>query len=434
MKRKNLIWLVLFLLIFFAVESQSAEKDELEKAKEIKFYNLEKEYRKLETQKFQLKKAKVLELKQIIESMLSIYGSVYVNEKDNTIYITDTPEMMEHLKRIVVELDAEGIVAGGNFVSKVILLNHTNASNIIDLVKHKLSKDGKIFKVGDLNGLIITDISSKISEVENLVKDLDIRVKHLSIEITILELNLEYYEQIGLDILSFLGKVYPEVRYWKTKHAEKREDANGYDYDYKYDREELSFTLPARFNISDIIELMIRDGKGKVLASPKIITKNNNTAYLNASEMIPYSPSDGGYYYDRERIARAGIYLSVLPIIQQDNFINLRVTPRISDLTGWSPKGMPIIFERSLETEVNVKDGDTFVLGGLRKTEKVKTSRGIPILKEIPLLKYLFSKTFEVSLTREIVMFITPHILKEAQYLLEEDKKLLEEMKEKIKK
>lgn len=445
MRRKNLLCFVLFLLLLFPIEGQSAKKEEvtssekeaeLEKAKEIKFYSLEKEYRKLETQRFHLKKAKVLELKPIIENMLSIYGSVYVNEKDNTIYITDTPEMVDHLKRIVLRLDVEGIVAGGNFVSRVILLKHTNASDIIDLVKHKLSNDGKIFKVGDLNGLIITDIASKISEVENLVKDLDVPIKHLSIEITILELNLEYFEKIGLDIFGLMEKIYPQISYSKSKYKYKYEyeDPERDDYDYDRSSEELRFTIPARFNISDLIELMIRDGKGKVLASPKIITKNNNTAYLNASEMIPYSPSDGYYGGGRELIARAGIYLSVLPIIQQDNFINLRISPRISDLTGWSPKGMPIIFDRSLQTEVNVKDGDTFVLGGLRKTEEVKIVKGIPILKKIPLLKYLFSKTVKISLTREIVMFITPHILKEEQYLPEEDKNLLEEMRDEMKK
>lgn len=445
MRRKNLLWLVLFLLLLLPIDVQSAKKEgvtnpkteaELEKAKEIKFYSLEKEYRKLETQRFRLTKAKALELKPIIENMLSIYGSVYVNEKDNTIYITDTPEMIENLKRIVLRLDAEGIVAGGNFVTRVILFKHTNASDIIDLVKHKLSKDGKIFKVGDLNGLIITDISSKISEVENLIKDLDVPIKHLSIEITVLELNLEYYEKIGLDVFGLMEKIYPEVRYGKSKYKYKYEyeDPERDDYDYDRSSEELSFTIPARFNISDLIDLMVSDGKGKVIASPKIVTKNNNTAYLNASEMIPYSSLDDHYKGGPERIARAGIYLSVLPIIQEDNFINLRISPRISNLTGWSPKGMPIIFDRSLETEVNVKDGDTFVLGGLRKTEEVKTVKGIPILKKIPLLKYLFSKTVKISLTREIAMFITPHILKEEQYLPEEDKNLLEEMRDELKK
>jgi type II secretory pathway component GspD/PulD (secretin) len=365
---------------------------EEEREKVIKFYSFEKEYRQLETCRIQLEKARALELKPIVESMLSIYGSVYVNEKENSIYITDTPEMMESLKEIVSQLDSEGIVAGGNFVSKLILLKHTKASDMIGLVKHKLSKDGEIFEVGDLNGLIITDIFSKIGEVEALIRELDLPIRHLAIEITVVELNLEHYKKIGLDIFGWLDKMYPEIRYEKEKEEGKR-----YGYEHKDDEERFYFTLPPQFNISDLIELMIRDGKGKVIASPRIITKNNNRAYLDASEMIPYL-SDRDYYGSRERTARVGVYISVLPIIQQDNFINLSISPRISDLAGWSPEGMPIIFERSLETEVNVKDGETFILGGLRKTEKVKLTKGIPILKEIFLLKYLFSKTVEVNL------------------------------------
>ncbi|MEW6606184.1 MAG: secretin N-terminal domain-containing protein [bacterium] len=431
MKIKKRLSIILLLIMFFSIEGQSAEKipleeDELEKTKEIKFYSLEKEYRKIKTQKFTLKNAVALELKPIIESMLSIYGSVYVNEKDNIVYVTDTPEMIESLEPIIREFDIKGIKAGGNFVSSVILLNHTDASHIIDLVKHKLSKDGKILKVGDLNGLIITDIPSKIEEVKDLIRNLDVPIKHILIEITILELNWEFYKKVGLDIMGWLDRMYPEIRYQKTQYKYEDNTPN-------HDSKEFSFTISPRFNISDIIELMIRDGEGRVLASPKIITKNNNLAYLDASEIIPYSPSDNSYSPGREMTVKAGVYLSVLPIVQQDNFINLRISPRISDFTGWSPKGMPIIFQRSMNTEVNVKDGETFVLGGLRKTEKVEDIKGIPILKKIPLLKYLFSKTVKVDLTREVVMFITPYIIKEGIYFPEKDKELLKKMEENIK-
>ncbi|MFH1940313.1 MAG: secretin N-terminal domain-containing protein [bacterium] len=430
MKSRNLIFLLLCVFIFLRVELYAATKKiSVENIDDLKIYKLEKEYRKLDTKYFTLKKAKALELKPIIENMLSIYGSVYVNEKDNTLYVTDTLEMVKALEKIVQQLDITDIVAGGNLTSRLILLKHTRASDIIDFVKHKLSKDGKIFVVGDLNGLLITDIQSKIEETENLIKDVDVPVKHLSIKVAILELNSDYYKNVGVDITSVLEQISPRISYSRTK-SKNKQDYPGTNNDYEYTRDDSNFTISgsASFNLSDFIQIMTGDGKGKVLATPRLVTKNNTTASLNASEMIPYTSAGSS----SEGTRRAGISLRVTPIIQQDNFINLKISPNISNLTGWSPKGMPIIFERTLNTEVNVKDGDTFVLGGLKKTEKVKYVRGVPILKSIPLIKYLFSKTVEVELTREVVMFITPTILKESDNMPVEDKNLLEELREKL--
>jgi type II secretory pathway component GspD/PulD (secretin) len=100
--------------------------------------------------------------------------------------------------------------------------------------------------------------------------------------------------------------------------------------------------------------------------------------------------------------------VNVRPMVQQDSLINLRVYPRVSDLMGWSPKGMPIVFERSVSTEVKVKDNAVFVLGGLKKREAVEVRRGIPGLKDIPVLQWLFSVKKEAILEREVLIFIRP--------------------------
>ena len=374
----------------------TAKSLSLEGVDDLKIYRLDKEYRELQTKLFVLKKAKALELKPVVKNMLSIYGSVYVNEKDNTLYITDTPEMLQGLDKIIEHLDTENTVAGGNFTSRLITLKHTKASDISSFLEHKLSADGRIFIAGDLNGLLITDIQSKIEEAENLIQSLDVPIQHLSIAITIVELNSDYYKNIGVDITSILDSIRADLSYDidKTDYSYDHKYPNNPSQDSKYsekrDDSGLAFSIAGSIQLSNIIQAMTRDGKGNVLASPRLVTRNNTAASLNASEKIPYTTGGSS----SEGTAKAGISLSVTPVIQQDNFINLKISPSVSNLTGWSPAGMPIIFDRSLDTEVNVKDGDTFVLGGLKKTEKVKYVRGIPILKSIPVIKYLFSKIF----------------------------------------
>jgi type II secretory pathway component GspD/PulD (secretin) len=68
------------------------------------------------------------------------------------------------------------------------------------------------------------------------------------------------------------------------------------------------------------------------------------------------------------------------------------------------------VFDRSLNTEVKVKNNSIFALGGLKKTESVDVRRGIPLLKDIPLLGYLFSVRQKVKLEREVLIFIRPSV------------------------
>jgi type II secretory pathway component GspD/PulD (secretin) len=147
-----------------------------------------------------------------------------------------------------------------------------------------------------------------------------------------------------------------------------------------------------------------------VLANTRIVTKNNKEAYLSAVERIPlhFTDHDGHALDPWDHLFEAGMHVAVTPNIQQDSLINMIITPRISDLTGWSPKGLPMIFERSLKTEILAPNNSVFVLGGLKKKEKVTVRTGIPGLKNIPVIKYLFSVKKDVLLEREVLIFIRP--------------------------
>ena len=124
------------------------------------------------------------------------------------------------------------------------------------------------------------------------------------------------------------------------------------------------------------------------------------------------------YYADEPDVmAIAGLYVAVTPVIQEDDFVSLDISPRVTDLTGWSPKGVPIVFERSLHTAVKVRDGKTYVLGGLRRTEKVEKDVGVPVLHKMPVLGRLFGSTRKTELERDVVIFITPHILAHGEAL-----------------
>jgi type II secretory pathway component GspD/PulD (secretin) len=95
-------------------------------------------------------------------------------------------------------------------------------------------------------------------------------------------------------------------------------------------------------------------------------------------------------------------------MIGKDDVVQLSISATLDDLTGWSPEGSPIFENRSTQSKVTLKNGETFLLSGLQKTVTVDTEKGIPILKSI--LPFIFSKKSKTKEQKEIWVLLTPHI------------------------
>jgi type II secretory pathway component GspD/PulD (secretin) len=411
--------------------------------KDIKFYNLEKEYSRTVTYVYKVKNAQALELKQIVSGMLSIYGSLYVNEKTNELYITDTEEKITDLKNVVPGLDIKELKAGNNLVSRLVYLKHENMSEVSGIIQHKLSPDGSVYEVPHLNALVITDVSSKIDEVAELLSLIDVFSPHIAIEITVVEFNNEYFSKLGINVFNWLqglsieGEMFDggdgDRRGSVSLHSRTEPASDGIKSSTSLTPRdtEKAFYLRGGIAVADLVNFISENADGSVLASTRIITRNNKAASIDSREIIPYRfyENDAMHAYPYSttlNTVSAGISVKVVPTLQQDSLINLHIIPRISDLTGWSPKGMPIIFERSLNTEVKVKENTVFVLGGLKKKETVETRKGIPGLKEIPVIRYLFSVKTNIVLEREVLIFIRPTTMTDGISSAQEVKGMME--------
>ncbi len=387
----------------------------------IKFYNLEKEYSKTITYAYTPKEASALELKQILANMLSIFGSIYVNEVTNTIFLTDTEEKIEDVKAILPSLDLKNIKAGNNLVSEVMYLKHENVFDVSSIIRHKLSGEGNLYEIANLNAMVVTDISSKIGEVKNLLEKIDVPNPQIAIEISVVEFNNEYFSKLGINIFDWLQGLNAGIDIYKMDDGTTRTSvtlqnkgegpiSTGGEFLISELDRSSQHKLRSEINISDLVNFINENADGAVLANSRIITRNNKQAILNAREYLPHQFFEQNLAEANPftQLSLTGTTVRVTPTIQQDSMINLKIIPVVANLTGWSPKGMPIVFERSLDTEVKVKNNTIFALGGLNKKEKVKIRRGIPILKDIPLLRVFFSTQQDVVLEREVLIFIKP--------------------------
>jgi type IV pilus assembly protein PilQ len=401
-----------------------------EDLKDIKFYNLEKEYAETITAIYQVNNAQALELKQIVSGMLSIYGSLYVNEKTNQLYITDVQKKIADIKSLLPGLDVKDIKAGNNLVSKLVYMKHENVSEIIGLIKHKLSPDGSVLEAPNLNALVITDVSSKIDELVELLNIVDVPGAHIAVEISIIDFNNEYFSKKGVNIFNWLqgltvganvnfggpgkfnasaalgGGSPPPGRNWDENTVTNTTAGNETKSFGK------QFYLSSTLSVSDLVNFISENADGAVLASSRIVTRSNKPASINSYERIPIRahPADMTVKAYPQNVVVTGLSVRVVPTLHQDSLINLNIVPSIADLTGWTPAGLPIVFERSLNTEVKVRNNTIFALGGLKRKETVDIRRGIPFLKDIPVLRYLFSVRQKVQLEREVLIFIKPSV------------------------
>jgi type II secretory pathway component GspD/PulD (secretin) len=154
---------------------------------------------------------------------------------------------------------------------------------------------------------------------------------------------------------------------------------------------------------------------------------NNQTALIKVGSELPFfsqtviqfqsqsgpSTTSG----DQVTTVTVGTILSITPQISEDGWITMDISPVLTSLDGIlsSPSGTataPQLNTKQASTLVRVRDGSTVILGGLIRTENAKSERKVPLLGDIPLLGKLFTGTFSAKLKTELVIFVTPTIVR----------------------
>ena len=181
----------------------------------------------------------------------------------------------------------------------------------------------------------------------------------------------------------------------------------------------------ATFNIEGLLNFLAQNGNVNSLSNPKVVTLNNQKAIISVGDTIYYkyaskvtTDQNGNpnteYTIDSKFV---GVVLDITPQISDNGDIILSIAPRISafkdltQLTNTTRDMPPDTKDNTMLSVVKLKDNQTLVLGGLITNDKTLQVNGVPVLKEIPLIKYLFSSKDEVTSRKELVFVITPHII-----------------------
>ena len=157
------------------------------------------------------------------------------------------------------------------------------------------------------------------------------------------------------------------------------------------------------------------DVKGNILASPSVMTTEGKKATIKITENVKYvSARDdaGNPTYDDEEV---GPILEITPFLGRNDIVNLEISVSTGTITGYLPGGqgerIPQTAKREVKTQVRVRDGEPFVVGGLFGNDKKSTINRVPLLSDIPLIGSLFTSTSKSNEKTQVVVLIVPEIL-----------------------
>src|SRR5699024_2606411 len=153
------------------------------------------------------------------------------------------------------------------------------------------------------------------------------------------------------------------------------------------------------------------EGRGKVISNPRVITSNQQEALIEQGTEIPYQQASSSGATSVS-FKKAVLSLRVTPQITPDNKIAMDLTVN-KDSVGIIFNGIPSIETRAITTRVLVENGQTVVLGGIYEQKKNQTSRRVPFLADLPYIGILFRNRLEVNNKKELLIFVTPRIIKE---------------------
>ncbi len=347
-----------------------------------------------------------------LSKLKSKIGNVIVDESTGMILLIDTPESIMVMKNAVLDLDRTVTV-------EAFELQYAIASDVQEHITALITEGpGSVVSDERTNSLIITDLPGNMVNIRKAIFLLDQETKQVYIEAEIIQVTLSDKFNFGID----WNKI---VSNYSFINNTMEGSFDGFMSTAAPSGDYFRLTLDGDDNWSAVINMLSDLGDVKILSSPRIAVTNNEEASLLVGTKKPYvtaTTSQSGestITSDSVEFIDIGIKLTVVPTINRDGFVTIKIKPEISSSTENLTTGttedprsiIPIVTTSEAETTVKIKDGTTIMIAGLRESTDSKEVDGIPYLSQIPVVGQLFSTRQTEEKQTEIIIFLTPRII-----------------------
>jgi len=295
-------------------------------------------------------------------------------------------------------------------------VNYAKAKDLEPKIRAMMSKrpDSALVIDDRSNTIMLRDIQKSMEDVNALVSKLDLRTPQVLIESNLIETTPSFSRALGIEMEALFnnGRVRTSDRFRADPPFEGVAQptpsinqlfvpATGFRFGYFGN------------NITGILSAAESEGNVKIISRPSVVTLNNVESTIESANVLRIRTSAATVgEAGNIREIRAGIILKVTPQVSADGFVLLNISAKSSTLDfGRTVDGIPQENIREAKVNVLVRDGETVVIGGILKDTSSDSESGVPYLKDIPGLGWLFRKSSWQKNFEELVVFITPRIM-----------------------
>jgi len=373
---------------------------------------------------------------QVFKSILQTHGLSYAWEGD-IIRIMTNEDMENELKREFQKRDLKIIEP---FITQIVQINYSEAAKLRENLEKflTLNKDGKplgsVLVDEHTNSLIIQAIGNDIDRILSVIEKLDRPTAQILIEAHIVETTSDTARQLGIQWGGLAHGTSDDDNHWlgssgTTSDGSLSDPTTGLPITYLPAIGNM-FNFPAALDgttgmtlgymfqnigkglLTVQLTALQKEGKLNILSSPSITTVENQSAFIESGARVPIQTVEDG---DVEiRYEDAVLKLEVTPYVIDNDTVKLKILTNKDELDFTrTVAGNPTIITKKAETNVILLNGQTTVIGGLSKETASESESGVPFLKDIPGIGFLFRNRGKAQSMEEVLIFITPYVLEE---------------------
>jgi type II secretory pathway component GspD/PulD (secretin) len=354
-------------------------------------------------------------------------AAVQVDQDLNAMTVLSTMHMQQRIADAIAQLDVQpggspqGGSPGQSFVpgsqSEVVSLRaavpgpngapSTSTADIAQTVTQALgasASDLHITLFPNSTKLVLSGSAHSIGLAEALIAKLDVAEPLVELDTEVLEVDESVQKQLGFKFPTpLLSTTYSEIAPITASGSTAQLGR-------------LQALTRTPLSLQAELDFLVSTNKARILEDPRITTFSGRTASLRAGETVNILTTAGGgagtVATTQVQSFQTGVTLDITPVVNADDYVTVTLHPSVNSETGVSAAGVPNIQNRDTTTTIGLHDGETIVIGGLIEDTDSRSVQKIPILGDLPLIGRLFQDVGVTHTRNELIVTVTPHILK----------------------
>jgi type IV pilus assembly protein PilQ len=346
-------------------------------------------------------------VEEALQSILDVNGFAYI-KGERVIRILSREEIPEIAERLMTE---------------TFEIIYADVTQVVDALNTFKSAQGSVSSIKGTSHIIVTDTESKVRDIGRLIEKIDRITPQVLVEVKIYDITSKDNLDLGIEWVAGRNTTYSGTNLGDNPSAGKTDPFLTSGFGGATDKTAdatLGFLRLGLLNDHIDVDTQLRAEKenidAKLLANPRIMVLDNETALFDIVTEHPYVERtiSGSTITETVRFKNVGIKLGVTPHVTRDGMVRMRILPEFGVVIGQatvSTSNVPIVDTRKVDTIALIKDGESVVLGGMRKKDTTQQINKIPLLGDIPIVGRLFRFDGESTIVTELVVFITPMII-----------------------